>query len=87
VPVPAQQVGLRIILVNIDANAASDAMRDLGLYGGVSVGDQKADLERQVARLPEWVVQAGRRVVRAESEVGSVARDRVCPAQEAARHG
>ncbi|MFZ0906064.1 MAG: IS607 family transposase, partial [Mycobacterium sp.] len=33
--------------------------------------DQKADLDRQAARLAEWAANAGHRVLRAEAEVGS----------------
>jgi len=41
------------------------------LYARVSSHDQKADLERQVARLAAWAAQAGHRIVRVEAEVGS----------------
>jgi putative resolvase len=37
----------------------------------VSCHDQKAGLDRQVARLPAWAAQAGLPVVRAGAEVGS----------------
>ncbi|MFF0115692.1 IS607 family transposase [Streptomyces prasinus] len=70
-PVPAQRVGPRTILVNVDAAAVPAAVGGLGLYARVSSHDQKADLERQVARLSGWAVKAGHRVVRVESEVGS----------------
>jgi putative resolvase len=70
-PVPAQRVGPRTILVNIDAAAAPEAVGGLGLYARVSSHDQKADLERQVARLSKWAATAGHRVVRVESEIGS----------------
>ena len=43
----------------------------VGLYARVSSHDQKADLERQVARLSEWAAKAGHRVVRIESEIAS----------------
>jgi putative resolvase len=43
----------------------------VGLYARVSSHDQKADLDRQVARLSSWAAQAGLPVVRVESEVGS----------------
>ena len=42
-----------------------------GLYARVSSHDQKADLDRQVARLSAWAAQAGLPVVRVEAEVGS----------------
>jgi putative resolvase len=70
-PVPATRVGPRTILVNMDAVAAPAVSGGVGLYARVSSHDQKADLERQVARLSTWAVQAGLRVVRVESEVGS----------------
>jgi putative resolvase len=49
------------------------AARDggLGLYARVSSHDQKADLDRQVARLAAWAAQAGQPVARIEAEVGS----------------
>jgi putative resolvase len=70
-PVPAQRVGSRTILVNIDANTMPDAVGGLGLYARVSLHDQKADLERQVARLTRWAATTGRPVVRVESEIAS----------------
>ncbi|MEU4227128.1 recombinase family protein [Nonomuraea sp. NPDC026600] len=42
----------------------------IGLYARVSCHDQKAQLERQVARLSEWAAKAGQTVVRVEA-VGS----------------
>jgi putative resolvase len=70
-PVPAQRVGPRTILVNIEGNTAAEVAGGLGLYARVSSHDQKADLERQVARLSRWAATTGRAVVRVESEVGS----------------
>ncbi|WP_406731018.1 IS607 family transposase [Streptomyces sp. NBC_01794] len=70
-PVPAERVGLRTILVNVEANTAPDVVGGVGLYARVSSHGQKADLERQVARLSQWAAKAGHRVVRVESEVGS----------------
>lgn len=46
-------------------------MGGVGLYARVSSHDQKSDLERQTARLAGWAAQAGARVVRVESEIGS----------------
>jgi putative resolvase len=45
--------------------------RGAGLYARVSSHDQRADLDRQVARLTGWAAQAGHRVVRVEAEIGS----------------
>ncbi|MEU9306295.1 IS607 family transposase [Streptomyces sp. NPDC048256] len=70
-PVPAQRVGPRMILVNVEANAAPEVVGGVGLYARVSSRDQKADLERQVARLSAWAAGAGHRVVRVEAETGS----------------
>lgn len=70
-PVPAERVGPRTILVNIEANQAADVVGGVGLYARVSSHDQKADLVRQTARLVEWAAKAGHRVVRTESEIAS----------------
>ena len=69
-PVPAQKVG-RLILVSPETVMSAPAKEGAGLYARVSSHDQKADLDRQVARLSAWVAQAGMPVVRVESEVGS----------------
>lgn len=68
---PAQRVGPRTILVNIDAGAAAEVVGGLGLYARVSSHDQKADLERQVAWPARWAATTGGRVVRVASETCS----------------
>ncbi len=50
-PVPAQRVGPRTILVNVGANAVPEAIGGLGLYARVSSHDQKDDPS---ARSPGW---------------------------------
>jgi len=70
-PVPAMRVGPCTILVNIEAGQAVECTGGVGLYARVSSHDQKADLERQTARLAKWAAKAGRRVVRVESEIAS----------------
>jgi putative resolvase len=70
-PVPAERVGPRMILVNVDANTSPSVTGGVGLYARVSSPEQKSDLERQVARLSEWSAKAGHRVVRVESEIAS----------------
>ena len=70
-PVPAQRVGPRTILVNVEEATAPEAVGGLGLYARVSSHDQKADLERQLARLARWAVTTGRPVARVESEIAS----------------
>lgn len=69
-PVPAVRVSRRLILVNQDAVVTASA-DGVGLYARVSSNDQRDDLDRQVVRLTGWAAQAGRRVVRVETEVGS----------------
>lgn len=70
-PVPAERVGPRTILVNIEANSSPSVTGGVGLYARVSSHDQKPDLERQVARLAQWAAAGGHRVVRIESEIAS----------------
>ncbi|AWZ10130.1 MULTISPECIES: IS607 family transposase [unclassified Streptomyces] len=70
-PVPAERVGPRTILVNVEALAVPEKVGGVGLYARVSSHDQKLDLERQAARLSAWAAKAGHRVVRIESEVAS----------------
>jgi putative resolvase len=70
-PVPAQRVGPRTILVNVEANSSPSVIGGVGLYARVSSQDQKDDLVRQAARLSEWAAEAGHRVVRIESEIAS----------------
>ena len=43
----------------------------LGPCARVSSHDQRADLDRQMARLSEWAAKAGHPVVSVEAEVGS----------------
>jgi putative resolvase len=69
-PVPARKVG-RLILVSPEAAAGPERPAAAGLYARVSSHDQKADLDRQVARLSSWAAQAGLPVARIEAEVGS----------------
>jgi putative resolvase len=68
-PVPAVRVNLRTVLVNADLGDAVTG--GVGLYARVWSHDQKADLDRQVARLTGWAADGGGQVVRVEAEVGS----------------
>jgi putative resolvase len=70
-PVPAVRVNSRSVLVAPDAVTAAAGDGGIGLYARVSSHDQKADLDRQVARLAAWAAQAGQPVARTEAEVGS----------------
>jgi putative resolvase len=69
-PVPAQKAG-RLILVSPDTAAGPSPRGGAVLYARVSSDDQRADLDRQVARLPAWAVPAGLPVARVEAEAGS----------------
>lgn len=69
-PVAAQRVGTRLILVNPEVVTSAPA-EGVGLYARVCSHDQEDDLARQTARLTAWAAQAGHRVVRCEAEVGS----------------
>ena len=70
-PVPAVRVNSRTVLVAPDAALVTATQGGIGLYARVSSHDQKADLDRQIARLSAWAAQAGGSVVRVEAEVGS----------------
>jgi predicted site-specific integrase-resolvase len=68
-PVPAQRVG-RLILVN-DAAAETAQHRRTAVYARVSSADQKADLDRQVARVCAWATAEQIPVDKVVTEVGS----------------
>jgi putative resolvase len=72
-PVPVLQTPSGTILVQPDADAGLLGDGGLGLYARVSSHDQRADLDRQVSRLTQWVAaaSASARVVRVEAEVAS----------------
>jgi putative resolvase len=67
-PVPARQVSARTILVEQPPPAGGGGA---GLYARVSSHDQRADLDRQVARLSQWAATAGMAVVGVEAAVAS----------------
>ncbi|MEH1017558.1 IS607 family transposase, partial [Micromonospora sp. CPCC 206060] len=67
-PVPARRVG-RLILV--DPSATEPAAEDTAVvYARVSSADQKADLDRQVARVATWATGQNLSVSRVVTEVG-----------------
>jgi putative resolvase len=70
-PVPAVRVNSRSVLVVPDAVTAAAGEGGFGLYARVSSHDQKADLDRQVARLAAWAARAGQPIAQIEAEVGS----------------
>ena len=65
--VPAHQVASGSILVQ----AVARAERGVAIYARVSSSDQRADLDRQVARLTYHAIQQGWRVSNVVAEVGS----------------
>lgn len=68
-PVPAyQNPKTGTIIVNPPPDPSEQGV---ALYARVSSADQKADLERQLARLVKYATKEGLRVVEAVSEVGS----------------
>jgi len=70
-------VNERTVLVNPGvAEAGGVAAGGVGLCAWVCSHDQRADLDRQVARLSEWTAQSESAVVRVEAEVGSGFRGR-----------
>ncbi len=68
-PVPAKKVG-RLILVDVP-KASEMAVSRVILYARVSSHDQRADLDRQVARLTKWATSQGMVVAEVVTEVGS----------------
>jgi putative resolvase len=66
-PVPAYQTPTGTILVEVPERQEAGAV----LYARVSSADQKADLDRQVARLAAFAAEQGIRVAKVVAEVGS----------------
>lgn len=66
-PVPAEQMATGTVIVHAEPDKASGA----ALYARVSSADQKADLDRQLARLTEFAVGQKLSIVDAVKEVGS----------------
>jgi putative resolvase len=66
-PVPARQTSTGTILVDVEPSRAGR----LVLYARVSSHDQRADLDRQVARVTQWATRAGLAVDEVVCEVGS----------------
>lgn len=67
-PVPAEQLPTGTIIVHPPVAALEGGV---ALYARVSSCDQKADLDRQVARLAEFAAGQGWRVVDVVKEIGS----------------
>lgn len=68
-PVPAEQLATGTVIVH--AEPAHGTEGGTVLYARVSSSDQRADLDRQVARLATFAAEQGLRVVEVVKEVGS----------------
>jgi putative resolvase len=66
-PVPAEQLATGTVIVHAE-EVKSDGV---ALYARVSSADQKADLDRQLARLTEYAIKNKLTIVDAVKEVGS----------------
>ncbi len=66
-PVPARQVASGTILVD----AATSPADGVALYARVSSADQRADLDRQLARLTQYALSEGWHITAAVGEIGS----------------
>ncbi|MDA8286005.1 MAG: IS607 family transposase [Actinomycetota bacterium] len=69
-PVPARRVGGLIMVGDLDSAQRQPRDRTV-VYARVSSADQKADLDRQVARVTAWATTAGYAVDQVVTEVGS----------------
>ncbi|SIT12934.1 Resolvase, N terminal domain [Alicyclobacillus vulcanalis] len=67
-PVPFEQTPSGTILVHEPEPSTTNAV---ALYARVSSADQKADLDRQIARLMEFAMEQKLVVVKAVTEIGS----------------
>src|SRR5919201_3207444 len=71
-PVPARRLPSGTILVEVPGGAGDGVSdRRAVLYARVSAHDQRADLDRQVARLSAWAAGRGVGVAEVVCEVGS----------------
>jgi len=69
-PVPAQRVG-GLIMVGDLADTQPRSSAKTVIYARVSSADQRADLDRQVARVTAWATSSGYSVDSVVTEVGS----------------
>jgi putative resolvase len=69
-PVPARRLPSGTILVEVPSSGGLPDRRVV-LYARVSAHDQRADLDRQVARLSAWAAGQGVEVAEVVCEVGS----------------
>jgi predicted site-specific integrase-resolvase len=69
-PVPTYRLG-RLIMVGEPVTGAAPDAGQVVVYARISSGDQKADLDRQVARVTMWATGRHLAVDRVVTEVGS----------------
>jgi predicted site-specific integrase-resolvase len=69
-PVPAQKMGKLILVGDLEATTQASPGR-AAVYARVSSADQRADLDRQVARVVAWATEHGHSVDQVITEVGS----------------
>jgi putative resolvase len=69
-PVPARKMG-KLILVGDLAQSAAPGPHHTVVSARVSAGDQRTDLDRQVARVVSWATEHGYSVDQVVTEVGS----------------
>jgi putative resolvase len=69
-PVPARKMG-KLMLVGDLAQSAAPGPHHTVVYARVSSGDQRTDLDRQVARVVSWATEHGYSVDQVVTEVGS----------------
>jgi len=72
-PVPARRVGGLIL---VGESAGPELAGLVTVYARVSSADQKADLDRQVARMTAWAAGEGPPVGKVVTEVGSALNDK-----------
>ena len=70
-PVPAERVGGLILVGDLSGDDARLSGTTV-VYARVSSADQKADLDRQVARVTAWATSNGYSVDQVVTEVGSL---------------
>lgn len=67
-PIPAEQLPTGTVIVHPPGEVQSSGV---ALYARVSSADQRADLDRQLARLSEYAARSGLHVVDTAKEIGS----------------
>lgn len=66
---PARQIGRLILVGDLETQSLEDGIT--AVYARVSSGEQRADLDRQVARVCTWATSQGHSIDRVVTEIGS----------------